>query len=358
MRPGSECYVDPVTNLLIGLVAAALSTNPPAAVSNLITQKTGLAVKVNKPAIDENDPVEKEFQKLLELDDAAQDEVDKWIKDAKAFEAQGAPVPQATLNARIDQRFAEVRKAYDHFLLQHPKHARARLAYGSFLYEIQEEEDGVAQWEKARELDASNPAAWNNLANHYGHRGPVKKAFQYYAKAIELNPTEPVYLQNLATTVYLFRHDAKEYYDINEEQVFNKALALYRQALKLDPKNFPLATDFAQSYYGIKPLRAEEALEAWEYALKVANDDIEREGVFLHMARVELNCGRFEQARRHLSIVTNAMYNTLKARLTRNLTEKETKGKEGSTSAAAAKPATPQTLDQQQTISTPVTESK
>ena len=103
--------------------------------------------------------------------------------------------------------------------------------------DILEEDEAVTEMEKAREIDPTNPAAWNNLANHYGHRSPVKKAFEYYGKAIELDPNEPVYLQNLATTVYLFRHDAKEYYGLTEEQVFDKALTLSR-CTQVGPEEF------------------------------------------------------------------------------------------------------------------------
>ena len=191
-------------SLLIGLLSALVATNQPVAISNLVARTTGISVTVP----DSNDPVEKEYQKLLETDDAAQEEVDKWIRDETAFREKGAGVPEATLRARIEQRLKAVRDAYEGFLRQHPEHARAHLAYGSFLMETHEEEEAVNQMEKARELDPKNPAAWNNLANYYGHRSPVKKAFEYYAKAIELNQNERIYYQNLATTVFLFRKDA------------------------------------------------------------------------------------------------------------------------------------------------------
>jgi tetratricopeptide (TPR) repeat protein len=319
-------------NLVIGLLAAAMSAHQPRALGDPQPEKAAVAPPRNKAAINPNDPAEREYRRLLEMDDAAQDEVDKWIKEAKAFTEKGAGLPEAMLNAKIEQRFSEIRRAYERFLQLHPKHARSRLAYGSFLNDIREEDEAVVQWEKARELDPTNPAAWNNLANHYGHRSPVKKAFAYYDKAIELDPTEPVYLQNLATTIYLFRHDAQEHYGITQDEVFARALDLYRKALKLDPKNFILAQDLAQTYYGIKPLRVEEALEAWEYALQVANDDIEREGVYLHMARVELNSGQFDAARRHINLVTNTMYDVLKGRVTRNLQQKEAQAKNADSS--------------------------
>src|SRR5271170_1615826 len=284
------------------LVSVLVATNPPAvAVSNEIQQATGIAVNVP----DANDPAEQELQKLMADDDAAQAEVDKWIRDNSDFYAQGGGVPKDELNKRIMERFAPVRKGYEDFLRRYPNNAHGYLAYGSFLNDIGDEEGSMTQYEKSRQLDPKNPAAWNNLANYYGEHGPLTNAFIYYAKAIELNPGEPVYYQNLATTVYLFRKDAREFYGITEPQVFDKALTLYQQAMKLDPNNFPLATDYAQSYYGIRPLRTNDALMAWTNALKIARDEVEREGVYIHLARINIYSSRFAEAQTLLDSVTN-----------------------------------------------------
>lgn len=303
------------------------SKNAPPNAASLPAPATVPAPKPKLSAVPD-DPVEKEYLKLLLLDDEAQKEVDKWIREANSFGQQGAGVPQATLLAKAEQRFKPVRDAYEDFLRRHPRHTEARLAYGSFLNDIHEEDEAVEQWEKARSLDPSNPASWNNLANHFGHRGPVEKSFEYYDKAIALDPEEPVYLQNQATTTYLFRTHAMEYYKITEKEVFDRALELYRKAIKLDPTNFPLATDYAQTFYGIKPMRTQDALKAWNDALKVANDDIEREGVYVHLARISLNSALFDDARRHLAGITNQMYDGIKERLERNLKQKEAKWKE------------------------------
>jgi tetratricopeptide (TPR) repeat protein len=282
------------------------------------------------------DPVELEYLKLLAEDDAAQKEADKWIRDAQAFESKGAGISQATLTAKIEQRLEPVKKAYEDFLRRHPNHVKARLAFGSFLNDIHESEAAVVEWEKARQIDPKNPAAWNNLANYYGHEGPIEKAFEYYAKAIELDPKEPVYLQNLATITYLFRPDAMAIYQCSEEEVFNRALDLYKKALELDPENFILAHDLAQSYYGIRPMRVEEAITAWTTALKLAGDDIERQGIHLHLARVKLNSGRFEDARQHLKAVTHEMHSVLKERLEKNLAAKEAKARSTNAPPAAS----------------------
>jgi tetratricopeptide (TPR) repeat protein len=308
-----------VNNLTIGLLGALLATNQPQAASNLIQQNTGVSVAVANT----NDPAEQELDKLMADDDAAQAEVDKWIRDNNAFAANGAGESKEDLNKRILARFDSVRKGYEDFLRRYPNNAPGHLAYGSFLNDIGDEDAAMLQNESAAQLDPKDPAAWNNLANYYGEHGPTTNAFVDYAKAIELDPNEPVYYQNFATTVYLFRKDAREFYGINEQQVFDKALELYRKAIQLDPDDFPLATDYAQSYYGIKPLRTNDALVAWTNALKIAHDDTEREGVFIHLARVKIAAARFDEARAQLDAVTNSVYADLKNRLERNLVERE-----------------------------------
>jgi len=284
------------------------------------------------------DRIEQAYEKLLEDDDAAQEEVDQWIRADVSNREKNGGGGDVTLKARVKQRLEPVRAAYEDFLKRHPGHTRARLAYGSFLGDIGEEDEALKQMEKAREIDPKNPAAWNNLGNHYGHLGPVQKAFEYYTKAIELNPNESVYYQNLAATVFVFRPDATNFYRCTEPEVFDRSLELYRKALKLAPANFVLASDYAMSFYGIKPARSEEALTAWRAALAIAPNAVEREGVRIHLARIEIGAGRFEEARRHLEEVKNPVYDDLKQRVLRNLVEKQNQAGTNAPASVSPKP--------------------
>ncbi len=300
-----------MTNLLSLFLGAVLATNPVEAASNLLTGKAIPAVPV--------DPVEAAYQKLLEFDDSADTDIEQWIKDAGKFAEAGAGASTATLRAKVDQRIVEVDKAYKVFVEQHPNHARARIAYGSYLNDNHDEPGAVKQWEEAKRIDPKLPAVWNNLANYYGHRGPVTNAFVHYQKAMELMPNESTYPWNYATTVYLFRKDAMEFFACSESDVFERALGLYRLAIKLNPANFILRSDYANSFYGTKPQRFAEGYTAWKEAMEVARDEVEREGVQLHLARCKLSIGQYEEARHHLSLATNAMYVELRDRLFRRI---------------------------------------
>ena len=337
-----------MNELLIGLLSALVATNPPAAVSNLVQKKTGLSVSVANV----NDPVELAYQKLMADDDLAQAEVDKWIQERNSRGTPQSDIEKAALNLRIKQRFEPVVKGYENFLAAHPKHANARIAFGSFLNDIGEETQAEAQWNQARDIDPKNPAAWNNLANLHGHSGDVKKSFEYYARAMELEPTEPVYVQNFATTVFLFRKDAMEYYKITEQEVFAKAMDLYRKALALDAENFSLADELAQTYYGIKAPKfddtnatrqaelklADEAIAAWQAAQKLSRTELEREGIHLHFARWQINIARYADARKNLSAVSNDLWAVTRKNLTKKLEDREA----GTTNAPAKAVVTPQ----------------
>jgi tetratricopeptide (TPR) repeat protein len=322
-----------MSDVLAGALSVLLATNKGAALTNLVAERTGIVESVAVT----NSPTETEFQALLKLDDETSEQVEKWL-DALP---DGAEVP-AELQARIRARYDIVERAYKDFMGKNPKHAPAVIAYGSFLGETGDEFAMADQWERARAMDPSNPAVWNNLAGHYAHRGPIEKAFPYLEKAIELNPKEPQYWHSLGTVTYLFRRDSETYYKTDEQGVFRKAFEFYDKAMQLRPLDFKLAADVAQTWYGVKPATAdtdearkaaevklvESGLSAWTNAFRLAPDDGDREGVRLHYARWQIRAGRWDEARKNLDLVTNSVHDVLKARLERNLSDRQAAKKE------------------------------
>ena len=314
-------WVRPTWMLVLGLQLALMNSSRLSA-QQVVTQ----AIAQGEEMSSEEALIAAEYRELLELDDLALKEIDDWIRESNATNDGVDDTSLISLPARIEQRLKPVRVAYDAFIQKHPKHVGVRLAYASFLTDQGDELLAAPHLIKATELNPENPAAWNNLGNHYGHLGPVVKAFECYEKAIKLNPNAAVYFHNYGTTVYLFRKDAMKYFDISETDVFDKALKLYRKALEQEPRNFDLAEDIAQTYYGIRNkavpprmARPDEALKAWAYALKIAPGEHEKQGVYIHQARIHLQIDQVAEARLALDKVNLAVYQTLKDRVGKNL---------------------------------------
>lgn len=298
---------------------AGLSSVPAAAAAAKTGERVPGAPQFSTSTVS---PAEADFQRVMAVDDAAHEEIDKWIKDNGAFAKKGAGLADAVLSLKIEQRLEPVKRAYEEFLQRHPQHARGQLAFGSFLNDLGEEAEARKRWEKALELDPTNPAAFNNLANSYGQTGPVVKAFELYRKAIELNPRQAIYYHNLGSVIVLHRKEAAAHYRITEQQVLRNALELYRLAEKFDPANFQLATDIAQVYYGFEPPAHEAAIAAWSRAQALARADQEREATHLHLARVKAAAGKLNEARVHLDAVTDASLAGVKSRLARELVDR------------------------------------
>ncbi len=321
-------------SLLLG-AGAAQTTVPPAS-SALPPPVLSLAA-TNGIASPLTDPLEAEFQRLLKLDDAAHEAAQGIVDQASAVtDPLTAPLPLTT-RARIDEKIRPVREAYEEFLKHHPDHARSRMAFASFLNDTGNEVESIEQYEKAKVLNPKDPAAWNNLGNLYAHVGPVEKAFPHYEEAVRLKPDESLYLHNFGTLLFLFRKDAARFYHVEEAAIFTRGIDLYRKAIALNPKDFTLASDVAQTYYGIprpagkspEEAQAEEtrlittALQSWTNVFHLAPGDTEREGVRLHLVRWNIRASRFDDAKTHLNAITNAAYLEVKKRLELDLAAKK-----------------------------------
>jgi len=309
-----------VQTLLLGILAWTLASE---AAEPQPHQKSGTP----GPLPTTKASVAEQFKKLEAADDAALAEVDQWKQENNNARANGAGISQEQLEKRIQARLEPIRKSYQEFLSQHPDHAQAHLAYGCFLNERQDETGARSEWEKALELDPQNAAIYNNLAGSYSEGGPAKKAFDYFNKAIELKPTEAAYYHNFGTTLYVLRKSGMTYYGIGEQQVFAKVIELYSNAVRLDPQNLNFAADLAQTYYSIKPLPFDAALGAWTNALRSAGSESEREGVYIHLARIKMLAGNLVEARALLNLVTNETEALPKANLLRAINAPETSPK-------------------------------
>ena len=203
---------------------------------------------------------------ILQADNTAITQITSWIHN-NLDRIQENETERDALALRIRDRLAPIRQQYIDFLKRHPQHARARVAYGSFLTHIDYRQGAINQWKQALKTDPKNAAALNNLAIHLGTialqtrqtRG-IQEAFRALDKAIQLNPKEPLYRHNFATLLCSFRQPAARYYKIKPQQITQKAIGEYDAAIKLSPKKFEYAADRAEAFLDLTPFPHAEAI--------------------------------------------------------------------------------------------------
>jgi tetratricopeptide (TPR) repeat protein len=261
---------------------------------------------------------QRQYERIESDGDAAQADVDQWVKDYAKSKDHGTRRAYVDLQRRIALRFEPVKKEYEAYLAKCPDTASAHLAFGNFLSSRDDEEGARTQWEKALQLDPSNGDCYNNLAGLYCESGHEEKGFRFYDRAIEINPANAVFYHNFANGLCVMSKQAAAYFRTTEQEVYAKALDYYRKAATLAPKNLDYALDAGEACYAMRPIPTEEALQTWTNALEIARNEVERQQILVHIARVKMLAGNLEEARSELKAVTtqrtaNSKINLLRA---------------------------------------------
>ncbi len=247
--------------------------------------------------------------------------------------------PSPAVIERWKAQLKQLERDYRHFLHNHPRHARAMVAYGGLLYDEEDEDEGVRWWEKALTVDSREPYAYNDLANVYGHAGGAAKALQYYQTAIDLAPTEPVFRFNWATTCQLFRNESRAVYGWNVDEIFRHSMEQYRAARDLDPQNYEYSSTYAETFYQLPKPDWPGAYEAWQYCLRQPLDDRQHAFVCGHLARVCLRLGRIDEAKLWVSKLSGNDQASARRAIERKITELSQKTSESSPTNSLPNPA-------------------
>jgi tetratricopeptide (TPR) repeat protein len=245
------------------------------------------------------------YEQLLAEDDTAM-----------ALPAPSGMAQQANLRARLRR----IESDYKGFIARHPDHAPAIAAYGGFLYDQGRHDEAIALWERAVKVDPKFARAYNDLAAHYGHYGRPADALRYHQKAFELDPTDPVFRFNWATTCILFRNDAKAVYGWSEDEIFRHSLDEFRKARDIATNEYQYATAYAESFVLWKKTDWQEALDAWQYCAKAAPTELERQRAYSNLARACIKLDRYDDARAWLDKITLEELQSARESIGRRLT--------------------------------------
>ena len=253
---------------------------------------------------------ERQFRFLLSRGDELRAQSDQFTEST----------PPAVTN-RWNTQMRRLEGDYKRFLNNHPRHARAMVAYGDLLYDRHSEEEGMQWWERAIAVDPREAYAYNDIANHYGHNGRAGDALRYYEKAIELAPTEPIFRFNWATTCQLFRNESRAVHGWNKDEIFQHSLEQFRSARDLAPKDFEMASVYAETFYEMPKPDWREAYEAWRFCLNQPLNDRQREFVCGNIARVCVRLGRYDEAREWVAKLSSSEQEFVRRAIERKIAE-------------------------------------
>lgn len=121
--------------------------------------------------------------------------------------------------------------------------------------------EAAEYFQKAAELDPSNPVAFNNLGLSYVRMARTRDAIDAFERAVSLRPTSSNFQYNLARIYQL----AKNY---------PKAVEHYEKTLSLDPGN-ALAHAHLGQLYGREEERYPEAIEELKKSIALDPDNAE-----------------------------------------------------------------------------------
>ena len=192
---------------------------------------------------------------------------------------------------------AKARAAFERALALEENHLGALIGLGLALLNDGNAPEGMKYMARAYKVDKTNPIVLNTLADHYFHRGAIKKsralaqqvleashspllnaealyligrvchaqddldqAYEYYKGAIELRPNYPLALYGAAQV------------NISRNKL-SRALSALRSVLKYQPGNFEALSAIGH-IYTIQRKRP-EALAALKEALNVVPDDVD-----------------------------------------------------------------------------------
>ncbi len=231
------------------------------------------------------------------------------------YEVAQARSVEAALNKATNPSVADRRRIainYRRIILQHPSSALAQNAYAEFLWRTGEPAGAVEHWETAQRLAPGNAEAANSLGGAYLSIGRSREAAEEFQRAIRAENGNALYHFNLGNVEFMLRSDLTAAWKIDSTELLRRALAEFREASRLAPRDLEYARAYAETFYGVPNPDWAEAQAAWQHVAELSpNADFAN----LQLVRVSLKRGRKSDALAFLSKVTSGQHKDLKERL-------------------------------------------
>lgn len=230
---------------------------------------------------------------------------------AQELAAVRAQVAALAVHDASAEDWAKVVRTFAEFAARHPRDAAVRGAHAEFLWERDDRERAIAEWEAAERLAPRDAVVLSRLADAHLAMGRGKECAQYFQKACDAAPGSARLRHAAGNAIFLFRHELVDEIT-SEDDVFARALAHLAAAARLAPEDVEYARAYAETFYALPKPDWREALAAWEHYLAVSPSP---DFAHVNLARIRLKRGQLDAARRALEKIQGAGFERLKGKL-------------------------------------------
>lgn len=242
---------------------------------------------------------------LLLADHAAQDTA---AREVEALRAQAGAL--SVRDAGADE-WAKLARHFSELVARYPDEPGVRSAHAEFLWERDDRERAVREWEEAERLAPRDAAVLARLADAHLALGRVRQCAQYFRKACEIAPNEARLRHAAGNAIFLFRHALTDA-QTSEVQIVAEAFGHLAAAARLAPKDVEYARAYAETFYGAPSPDWQAALSAWEHYRSISpNQDF----AHANLARVRLRMGQYDAVIAELDRMQEPRYESLKAKI-------------------------------------------
>ncbi len=131
-------------------------------------------------------------------------------------------------------------------------------ALGNAYFDVQRYDEAIDAYQKALEIDGSDPSILSNVGNALYYLDAYDNAAQYLRQAIALDPTDATAWAYLGNALYALEQG-------------RAAMGCYRRALDLETENLEATRNLGNIYHDAQDFK--KAVEYFERALKITPED-------------------------------------------------------------------------------------
>ena len=191
----------------------------------------------------------------------------------------------------------------------------AIILYGKLLRKLDEDQRAFDMFQKAHELDPEIAVVKQQLSAIYAENGLYVQALGLIREAIEIDQEPAIYHYQLGELLSTYRRQFEADGIFPPDAIDRIMMRGFQTATRLAPENRDFRMRWGESYFDLSTPRWEEALTIWTGIRQSARHGVETEASKLQIARILVELGDTERARRVIANVSEQSLMESKARV-------------------------------------------